>query len=401
MLIYSGNDLNTWKYFIDKMQGEVQEAALKKLYAMYNYCTGIECRHKALVNYFGQDFEKIPCDACDVCLNEVELVEDSMIIGQKILSCIKRLKENFGVDYTSKVLIGSNEQRIRQRGHDKLSTYGILREFTYGQVRNWIEQLIGQGYLIKDGEFNVLKITEKGWKLLRGEETPKLVKPSKRAKGAEKVSKVEAGSWEGVDRELFAVLRQLRRDIASQKGVPAFIVFGDVTLRDMARQKPVDIEAFRNVHGIGSHKAEEYGNAFLTAVRKFIAEHLKLTDETSPSSLKTVPQTLDTSINQHTGNDSSQPVWAPFESVDSELYDKLSELRLNFSKLKNIPAFVIFSDAALKEMALRKPTNLESFSKIKGAEKQKVEMYGRKFLEVIERHTGKNKPNQDSAKFYI
>ena len=121
------------------------------------YCTGVTCRHRAIVGYFGQQLESANCGACDVCLAELDLVEDALVVGQKILSCVFRLDENFGGDYTAQVLAGSREQRILDNGHDKLSTWGILQEHDRKCIRNWIEQLVGQGFLEKKGEYNVLK----------------------------------------------------------------------------------------------------------------------------------------------------------------------------------------------------------------------------------------------------
>jgi len=396
MLLYSGADLRTWKYFIDEMEGEVREAALQKLYAMYNYCTGLECRHRALVSYFGQDFNNVPCDACDVCLDKVELAEDALIIGQKILSCVKRLNENFGAGYVSKVLVGSKEQRILQMRHDRLSTYGLLgsrhvsnvvgthpagagsnvagTQFTQQQVRNWIEQLLGQGFLkqVPCGEFFSLKITEKGWLVLRGEETPKLLKPAPRREVKEKVSRVEIDSWEGVDRDLFVRLRELRLDIARQKKVAAFIIFGDISLRDMARRKPTDLDGFHAVHGVGANKAKEYGRIFTETICEYL--------EKNPISHEAVL----TPVNEKT----SQPVRDPLEGIDKILYEKLLELRQSIATQKNIPSFIIFSDALLKDMARLKPGSIDGLIDSCGIDKRKADLYGRVFLKAIREHLG-------------
>jgi ATP-dependent DNA helicase RecQ len=200
------------------------------------------------------------------------LSDHSLEVGQKILSCIKRLNEMFGADYISKVLTGSRDQRILEWKHDKVSTYGMLSEFNKRQVRDWIEQLVGQGYIAKDPEFGAMTITSKGWLIIRGEDTPKLLKPAvKQATTRDRSSKgVDARSWEGVDRDLFGKLRMLRLDIATEKNVPAFIIFGDASLRDMARMKPTTVAAFKEVYGVGDQKSKEYAARFTQLIAGFV-----------------------------------------------------------------------------------------------------------------------------------
>ena len=143
----------------------------------------------------------------------------------KVFSCVIRLNERFGSDYTASVLTGLREQRILDNGHDTLSTYGLLSDFRKRIVRDWIGQLIGQNCIQRVGEYNVLNVTEKGWHVLKGQETPCLLKP---AKEPAKVSKAARDSWDGVDKGLFEILRRLRQEIAQNKHVPAYIVFGDI-----------------------------------------------------------------------------------------------------------------------------------------------------------------------------
>lgn len=278
MLFYSGADFGIWKYLMGDMPEAPKKVAEEKLSHMYGYCTGASCRHRALVGYFGQTLGKDNCGACDVCLGELESIGDGLVTGQKILSCVVRLEERFGADYTGLVLIGSREQRILDNGHDELSTYGLLKKFTRRTVRDWIEQLVGQGCLAKDGEYNVLKVTGQGRQVLRGEHTPQLLAPAKKAG---RVSKARRDSWEGVDHDLFEVLRGLRREIAAEKGVPAFVVFGDVTLRDMARQRPGEVDGLLRVKGVGQVKSGQYGQRFLTAIKEYCRKNRIEMDVTS------------------------------------------------------------------------------------------------------------------------
>jgi ATP-dependent DNA helicase RecQ len=234
---------------------------------MANFCTSVTCRHQALVGYFGQQLEQAECGACDVCLNELDVVDDATVLGQKILSCVVRLKQRFGADHTALVLSGSTDQRVLRYGHNQLSTWGLLADSDRRQVRDWIEQLVAQEYLVKDGEFQTLQLTPAGWELLRGNDTPRLLRPA--ARRQKKSTVREDDSWDGVDSKLFDSLRVLRREQAEQRRVPAYVVFGDAALRDMARRRPVTLEAFREVKGVGDKKCADYGDLFIQHIRQF------------------------------------------------------------------------------------------------------------------------------------
>ncbi len=268
-LFYGGGDLMTWKRIMES-SSEASEAALEALNAIDRFCKSTQCRHKSLVEHFGQAFEQEDCSACDICLGDLDLVDDALIVAQKILSCVIRLEQMYGADYTAQVLTGSQDQRILEKGHDRLSTYGLLDQHPKGAIRDWIEQLIGQDCAVKYGEYNQLQVTERGWQVLRGELTPKLLKPA--TKSSRKQRKTDPTSWEGVDRELFEHLRELRRELATEQAVPAYIVFGDATLRDLARRRPSTIQSFLAVHGVGQKKCDDYGQQFLEIINDYCVE---------------------------------------------------------------------------------------------------------------------------------
>jgi ATP-dependent DNA helicase RecQ len=168
-----------------------------------------------------------------------------------------------------KVLRGSAEQRVLDNGHDGLSTYGLLSDHDVRAVRGWVEQLVAQGFLAKTGEYNVLQLTESGRGVLTGEQAPRLLKPARRSGSATRSTRASgsrADSWEGVDRGLFERLRDLRRQLAEEKSVPAYVVFGDASLRDMTRLRPSTLPEFLEVHGVGQKKAADYGELFLAAI---------------------------------------------------------------------------------------------------------------------------------------
>ena len=265
-LLYSGGDYGIWKSLLSEMEPEAHKIAMIKLNKMYNYCTGGVCRHKAILRYFGQTLDKDNCTACDMCLGELDFMDDALETAQKILSCIVRLEQRFGGGYTAAVLTGSNDKRILENRHDALSTYDLLSDYSQHTVHNWIEQLEGQACIEKVGEYNVLNVTEKGWRVLKGNETPRLLKPAEKPV---KVSKVVEDSWEGVDKGLFEALRKLRSSIARKKGVPAYIVFGDAALRDMARRRPSTYIKLLEVKGVGEKKRRQYGQVVLDTMKDY------------------------------------------------------------------------------------------------------------------------------------
>jgi ATP-dependent DNA helicase RecQ len=269
-LFYSGGDYGTWKSLMSDMKPQAYDIAMIKLNRMYDYCTGGICRHRAILRYFGQSYHKTNCAACDMCLNELDCMDDALETAQKILSCIIRLEQRFGAGYTAAVLNGSTDKRILDNNHNALSTYGLLSEHSKHTVHDWIEQLEGQDCIEKVGEYNVLNVTQKGWEVLRGNETPRLLKPARKPA---KVSRVVEDSWEGVDKGLFEALRTLRSTLARKRGVPAYIVFGDATLRDMARRRPSNLIRLLDVKGVGEKKSRQYGETVLKIIKSYCQVH--------------------------------------------------------------------------------------------------------------------------------
>jgi len=267
-IFYSGSDYHTWKFLLSDGDPEVRRIHLRKLSDMYSFCTDVSCRHRTLVEYFGQQFGKDNCGACDFCLGEVDCLEDSLETAQKILSCVVRLDQRFGANYTASILIGSSAERVVQNRHDELSTWGLLSEYPARQVRNWIEQLVAQGCLSRTKQYKMLKLTRNGADVLRGEGRPRLSRPPE---DRVKTAAIEEKSWEDVDPELFEHLRALRKDLAGRRGVPAFMVFSDATLRDMCRRRPRDADEFRQVKGVGEVKCRRYADPFTEAIHEFEA----------------------------------------------------------------------------------------------------------------------------------
>jgi ATP-dependent DNA helicase RecQ len=295
VLLYSGADTMTWKRIMEKSAAEANSepeylvSALKHIDDMDRYCRGAVCRHRALVNYFGQDYEPASCSACDLCLGDVEEAADAPVLAQKILSCVARVKEGFGINHVVGVLRGEETENIRKRGHEKLSTYGLLQEHRKADVRDWVYQLLGQGVLLQVGdEYPILKLNEASWEVMRGQRAVRLVQPVRRKKGDRpEKSKADTASWEGVDSGLFDALRGLRRQMAEARQVPPYIIFSDATLREIARARPSTLEKLRLIYGVGDTKLRDLGPAFLELLTKHCQEQT-LSRDNAAGPLKSV-----------------------------------------------------------------------------------------------------------------
>ncbi len=273
ILLYSYADFQLWRSIIEKNESEGGDVALNKLEDMARYCDQLSCRHKSLVEYFGEPFPERSCGACDVCLGDIDSRADAQQIGRSILAAVLDLDHMAGPSYTTLVLTGSREERILSKKHNHLPSYGLLDAHDARSVRDWVEQLVRQGYLEKLGEYNVLGLTSKGLSLNRGEETPLLTdRESPRARVSEPRRKAASKKGQSVDLStfdpaLFQVLRQVRREKAAELGVPPFVIFGDVALRDMSCRKPLDRAALLDVQGVGQKKCDAFGDEFLEAIQ--------------------------------------------------------------------------------------------------------------------------------------
>ena len=291
-LFTSGKDLQTWQYIFSEQIEAVRQVSEASLRSMLDYADGVTCRHRALVQHFGQDLPSDCGDSCDLCRGEVAFVESPLRIAQIILSSIHRQGERFGSEYTARVVTGNIDDRVTRNGHEKLSTFGLLKEHAITQLQDWIGDLVRQGFLLREGEYQILKITEIGRKLLKGEGTVRLrtkasaetdaFSPgsarSNRTSGGRGPRKEKVDSLEGVDAGLFEELRTLRLELAREREVPPYVIFGDSALRDMARLRPTDVEGFLNVRGVGEKKCEDFGEMFIEAIVTYCEEHEVETD---------------------------------------------------------------------------------------------------------------------------
>lgn len=285
VLLYSAGDSVLWKKIVQKSAAEsetpVDAEYLDNVYRhlgdMERYCRPVTCRHRALVEYFGQAYEGDNCGACDLCVGECEPVPDADTIAKKILSCVYRVNESFGIAHVAAVLRGANTAAIRERGHDKLSTYGILKEHSQRELADWISQLIGLGLVVQEGhEYPILNLNTASWEVMKDQRSARL-RQSPAAKAAAQSdssrdrgrrARTDTESWEGVDRELFDGLRQVRQREAQARGVPPYLIFGDATLRELARIRPSSFDNLATIYGIGEAKFRDFGQTFFEALDK-------------------------------------------------------------------------------------------------------------------------------------
>ncbi len=271
LLIYSTADFMKWRLMLER-NGELTEASRKLLRDMERYAASVTCRHRFLVGYFGETYAREDCSACDYCLDELETAEAPVLVARKVLSCVARVGQRFGVAHVANVLCGSETEPVTARRHHQLTTFGLLRDAPAPEVRGYIEQLIAHGFLRQtDDAFPVVALTERGVELMKNPASyPDLVLARQRRpiKGrVQKRSRIESESWEDVDRDLFERLRGVRLQIARARGVPPYVIFHDTTLREMARVRPKTIAELHGIRGIGARKAEDLGETFLAAIR--------------------------------------------------------------------------------------------------------------------------------------
>ena len=277
VLLYSPADVFSWEALIRRgaESSELPEAEsqqlidsqIVQLQQMRRYAQAARCRHAFLSEHFGQPYGISNCKNCDVCLGETTNLADSNTVAQKIISCVARVGERFGVRHLCEVLRGAQTAPIQRHGHHCLSTYGILKNFDQRMCENLVHQLLDQEYLSRShGDRPVVMLNEKSWEILRNQRDVTLLEPRlKNPIGSQK----DSDDWDQVDRKLFDHLRQWRRKIADERGKPAWTILDDRALRSIAREKPTTSASLLNCRGIGEKRLADHGAAIL----KMIEQH--------------------------------------------------------------------------------------------------------------------------------
>ena len=256
-----------------------------KLQSMLGFSELTTCRRQALLKYFDDHLEK-PCGNCDTCLTPVE-TWDASVVAQKALSCVYKTSQRFGVTYLIDVLLGKDNDRIKQFGHDQISVYGIGKELDAKQWRSIYRQLIARNLLSVDIEgHGNLRLTEQCRTVLRGEETLLLRKETKQTKSQGRGRKAQ-NNLKNADSVLWEALRACRKTLAEEFGVPPFVIFHDATLMEMVERQPQNHDQFSKITGVGEKKLDAYADAFL----KVIEQHINSNDSAA-STTDTMEETL-------------------------------------------------------------------------------------------------------------
>ncbi|WP_098406885.1 DNA helicase RecQ [Paramicrobacterium agarici] len=273
-LAYGLQDVVQQRRMIDDSTADAahKRQAMQHLDAMLALCETVQCRRVNLLRYFGQD--SAPCGNCDTCL-EPPAVVDGTIAAQKLLSTVVRLdrerNQRFGAGQLIDILRGKETQRTRQHGHDSLSTWGIGADTSEQRWRGIVRQILAQGLLATRGEYGVLGITEASGDVLRGDRAVQLRDEPEKSPRARATRKAPAHELEPAAAELFEKLREWRAATAREQSAPAYIVFSDATLREIAVARPTDVSALGGISGVGDKKRAKYGDAVVDLVRAYAA----------------------------------------------------------------------------------------------------------------------------------
>jgi len=262
ILMFAPQDVITQKYLIETsiQSPERRLNEYKKLQQMIDFVHYNGCLRKYILNYFGEQVQYKECGNCSNCVSEGEYV-DKTIDSQKVLSCIYRMKREFGVNMIVDVLRGSSQRKVIQYGFDKLSTHGIMKNYSKEELSNFINTLIAHGYIsLKEGEYPTVVLNPKSIKVLKGEEKVTLKEFTKTRKII-------------LNNDLFEILRVLRRKIADEESIPPYLIFPDTTLKELSSRCPINFEQMMDISGVGQLKLKKYGERFLEAIKNYLDEN--------------------------------------------------------------------------------------------------------------------------------
>lgn len=272
ILLYSASDIVKQKLMIqnDDIDPKRQEMLYKNLQYLVNYCNTNDCLRNQILNYFDEDFASDKCKNCSNCIDSSEMV-DITLEAQKILSCIYRVNQRYGANMVIQVLRGSKNKKVLEARLDNVSTYGIMKEYSDSAISEIIMTLVSSGYIhMTHDKYPVLKLTSKSADVLSGKiklHHKKHLLQKKDEK--EKASKSIKGGNIDFDIELFEKLKQYRYKIAQEKGLPPYVIFHDIALKEMAAYLPVNKESFLEIKGVGEKKYENYGEGFIDIIKGY------------------------------------------------------------------------------------------------------------------------------------
>ena len=286
LLLYSSGDAVKQRRFIDeKSDPEERNVALAQLQQILHYAESEQCRRTSLLDYFGETGSSGNCGGCDNCLQPREAYpgDGGTLLAQKFLSCVFRIRQaggfSVGMAHLADILVGAKTEKIIRWHHDQLSTYGIGREIDRRQWQEIGRQLLRTGLLRQTataGGFATIELSSEGMAVLKDRSPVRLTKPI--ASSAFAASRPRSGRPDrgdiDCDEQLFNALRTLRRGLADERDVPAYVIFSDVTLRLMARDQPTSLEQMAGISGVGQKKLLEFGGSFVTEIRKHLTDRV-------------------------------------------------------------------------------------------------------------------------------
>ena len=367
ILLFSPGDVHTQKYLVEVgiENPERKRVQYKKLQQMVDLVYSNMCYRKSILNYFGEQFLN-DCNNCSNCLNEGEVV-DKTLDAQKVISCIARMKRSFGATMIIDVLRGSKNKKVLDLGFDKLTTYGIMKNYSNEDLKTFINTLISHGFLdvVENigmrGTFPTIKLNEQSLKVIRQE-----------IKVEFKEDKVTKSRY--VENELYENLVALRSEIARSESIAPYMVFGDATLKNMASTYATNKEEMLSISGVGEIKYEKYGQMFELVIEKYIKE--KNVDKSKL--MENTQKHIDENNEYFNVN------------TDKNLYEKLKEYRLSISKLEGVLPYMVLSANTLKEISGRYPLDEEQLKDVSGVGPVKINKYGDDILNIVKAYIKEN-----------
>jgi ATP-dependent DNA helicase RecQ len=375
LLLYSAGDVVKLTRFIDdKPDPREQRLAREQLGQMLHYAETGSCRRRELLAYFGETYPEENCRSCDNCVRPRETYDGTLAV-QKLLSCIYRVRQKsgfeFGLNQITEILTGADTENIRRWQHHELSTYGIGKEHDRSEWKLIGRELIRLGFVKELSEkFNALALTDAGLAVLKERRPVRLTK----AVGTESVAK---GTGEiACDQGLFEELVELRKTLADQRGVAPHIMVSDVSLQLMARSYPITRDELEQIEGMPAHKVAEFGRDIISLIQSYVCTHPR-------QMFADLPSSSSRRVNRGSRGRTAASDDAPYDEL---LFETLKALRLEIARAKGVPAYCIFHDATLQEMARRCPRTMDELADIPKIGTRKASSLGTKFLAEIKAH---------------
>ena len=371
ILLFTPGDIHTQKYLIEMGTESIARKTIQynKLQQMTDLVYSNSCYRKSILQYFGE-IGLDDCKNCSNCLNEGEVI-DKTLDAQKVISCVYRMKKSYGLTMIVDVLRGSKNKKVLELGFNKLSTYGIMKDYTNEGLKAFINTLVSHGFLeVKEnlgsrGSFPTISLNSQSSKVLKGE----IKVQFKEVKIAKEVRNKN---------ELFGILSDLRKTIAVKEKIAPYMVFGDSTLLSMANTYPTDEDELLNISGVGQIKYEKYGQDFISVIEQYMVDN-KIDKSTLEEDKSNV-------LNEK--EDAKQDFFEV--TTDQKLYEQLKKVRGKYARIESLPHRMIMTKNTLKEISGRYPLDVEKLNDVAGLGPKKIDKYGEAIIEVVNKYVEEN-----------